>query len=516
MGLLKWFLKLILGFIIITVIFAVTLTVLLSKNVTPPEVDAVPLNMEELLKEEIDNLILDSNTDKTISFEINENLINYEIEKLILEEFEDYLSANDNYLVEVEDVLLVQGGWVEFKEDLVSINLGIHVKSPVMVFKTRILLSLKVLESSPEKLVFKIDKIKLGKMPLKWILNIAPGLVKRFLNFDVEQAINEVFNNIGTFDVKKQQLTIDVKSLVANNEEGGLLASVLQIAEEEELIIVGINKVDDDYVFLLSADLNKIKSNKTPLELTEAERLKTEAEFNAFIESKVLVGLINNKISLNDKEFLKVFDYFLIAANDKTGNKLIEEPLFEDYNLKVLVPYFELTNKAYLNVPILIGTNTDNFKVNITLETEFFKDGNDLTLKFTNAEIGEVLISDELLKEILLSLNDSGVTVTDTEIVIPDFFSHFEKYDINITNIIVSDNKINFIIESLDVSLMLNDIILNFTNPDVVTIAQDLLDAINNEDDIEELLDDLAVEFDNLTEQEQEELMDLINQFLNE
>lgn len=509
MRLFKWIFRIFLSLIILIVLVVGIPIAMLYKSVTPPATNN-NLILEDVIDNELEKLVDETNNDKKLALSLDEEVINNEIKKLLVEALKDNLSDDDKYVADLEGRIFIQGAWVELKEDIIDIHIGVHINAEILTFKTRLLISLKILESSPSKIVLKVNTIKAGNLPLKWVLKMAPKLLDKYFNTDIDGMIANAFQGFGSYDAEKQEVTVDIKSLLKESDE--MIKAILKLIEEEELIIFGVNKDIDTFLFEIGLDLNKIKSTKTILELLETEKIRNEDDFNSYIKNKALTGLISSKISFSDKDFLKVLDYLMLES-DPLAKYLLEEKLYLDYSIKLLIPYFEITDKAVLNIPILFGTETDNLNINISLDVQFQKNNDDLILSFTNTTIGDVELDDELLKSLLTGLNSENTNINGLDFVLPNFFKIFTEENIEVKDIVIEDNKINFILDSVDVKNFLNEVITTYVNNEITNIVNDLLDKINNNEDIKDDLEELSVKFSELSDSDKESLMEIADKY---
>lgn len=506
----KWIFRIIFTLITLLIVLIVVPIALLYKNVTPPPTNNNSLVFEEYIDEQIANLVDENNDDKILALSLDEETINTEIKNLLIRSLKDNLLTNDQYIAEMGERILIQGAWVKLNEDIIEIEVGAHFDAEIMVFKSRALIALKIIETTPSKLVLKIDKLKLGNLPLKWVLKVAPKILENFFGKDLDEMIEEIFSGFGTYNQEKQEITVDIKSLLKDTDE--MLEAILKLIEEEKLIFFGVNKKNDQHQIQVGIDLNKIKSHKNPLSLFSNEKIKTEKEFNNFMSNKALTGLIKNQISFNDKDFLKILNYLMVEDNS-LNDYLIEKKVYNNYTLKALTPYFEINNKAVLNIPIFFGTDTDNLKVNISLDTQFIKNNNDLVISLSNAEIGELIVEDDLLNSLISNLSSENTLVSDFDFKIKDFFTMFNDQGFEVKDISISKDMINFNLDGINVNGLLNEIIADFTNDEVKNIASDLLNKIENSEEIIEELEKLTVEFETLSDSEKDNLMLIVNKY---
>jgi len=512
MFLFKFLFKLFFGILIFFLIVVVIPIAIMWKSVTPPEVESTTFDLESMIIEEIEYLTDDSNTDKTIGIGLDENLINNEIKKAIVESMKDNLTDDEGYVATFgDDRVMLQGAWVELSEDTIDIQVGLHIDTSILIFKTRVLVRIKILEIGTERIELQINKINIGNLPLRWIVRYAPGVAKTLFSFDIDKMINDAIDGIGTYDRKKVSITVNIDELLADNiADDVLMQHLFNIITENELVGIEIVEEEDSTEIQAQIDLNKLKSNKTPIVLTESQRIKTEAEFNTFMQNKVFASAISGKVTLNNIELSRIIDYF--AVTDKNVNYLMKQAVYEDYEVVVLAPYFEIGEKATLNVPIQFGKDGNYFKTNISIDIEFAKVDNDLVLSFNNTNIGELALEDEMLSELLGEFD--GFEITDMKYTVTNFFKEFSDYGANIEEVVVTNNRLEIILEENQFSGILDDIVDNFSNQEMVDKATEILDKIDNNENIDNDIEELIEDFENLSETEQQELMDILEGYL--
>lgn len=513
MRLFKWIFRIILLLVVLVILAVVVPIALMYKSVTPPDVDLnAGLSLDALVVEQMDDLIDDSNTDKVIKIGLDAETINREVKRLITTQMADNLSNEDGYIITIEDTVKIQGAWVELEEDIISINIGIHASQFGINFKTRVLLSIEVVEITASNVHLKINKLNIGNLPLKWALKSAPNLIKRFANVDIDQLIKDAIAGFGTYNRDDVSININIKDLLLNKmEDNKLMESVFNIIIENELVLIKIADDNDDNELQVQLNLNALASNKVPFVLDDEDRIKTEAEFELFMQQKLFNSLVSGKMTLDEVEITQLIDYFVLDSN---VNHVLKQAVYKDYEVIVLAPYFEIDNKAVLNIPIQFGKNNNYFKTNISINIEFGKDGDDLLLNFSDAVIGTLELEDAVLESLMETIESEDAPIDGMVFRLKDFFKDFSNQGVEIENIIVSGNVIEFIVEDNHFLDVIEEIASSFSNPQMTDLANDILDAYNNDEDISSLVENLIEDFDNLSESEQEELLDLIKNIL--
>lgn len=509
----KWILGIILGLVIM---IAIPIA-LLYKSATPPTLSGNELEFETYIKEELDHLIDSTNDDKTLNLALDEDLINGMIHKELVKQFSE--TDDSNYLYKDENVMF-QGAWVELKEDTINIIIGAHADARLFTFKTRVLISFKIIENeeNPAELTLKLDKFRVGNLSFRWVLRFAPKLAENFLGQDIESFIEEAIGDFGTYDSNKMELTVDFYKLTDQLEENKDLAVLLlDLIYNNELLDLGVIKEEDAYKLGLSLNLNKLEDKTPNFVLAEADRIETEEEFNNFLYNKALSGIIssNDAIKFNSFEMNKIIDYIFSQSAEITNDYLMKSEIYEDYEIVVGKPYVDINNSVVINVPVEMGKDGNYFKTKFKLGITLDNNNNDdLIIEFNSANIGDVTIDEDAISQILAVAGQDNIT--NNKMVVEDFFLAFKDANIEITNIEVSNNMLLFNYEGFNVNDILNNIQTVINNPDLNDKVDEIIDKIGNEEEITiEDLEDLMEILEDLTDQEKENIQNIINNFLN-
>lgn len=511
----KWIFRLTLSLIILAIMLVAIPLFLMYKDVKPPKYQPQEeLNVETLINEELEKLFDPNNIDKTINFSLEEDFINAEIYEMLVSVLEDNLSRKPYVLAEFEDMVFFQGAWVTFSDDTLSINSGIHFKYEGITFKTRVLINLKIVGFEDGELVFKISKLNIGNLPLKWMVRIAPEIYRLVTGDNINELINSYIGDVLLFDRRTQSFKINISSLITTFiEDSELMNSVFQILSTDNFLDINIVKTDNEYHFNASLNFQKLLSDKEATKLDEDDKLTSEQDLEDFTYDKLLEGIILEKIRLDSKEITILIDYMMLGSLGDADH-LIHQELYLDYEIKVLRPYFEVTDKAVLNFPVLIGKEDNYLKSNISLEIRFVKVNNDLKLYFSNIHLGEILINDEMLALLLGTIDLEEMKFDGNSFLITDFFLLFKTKDIQISHINVVDNKVNINFHKLKTKDILDEIVNEFPNVIVKDVTERIIDKILSNEDIEEELDELLDIYDSLSKEEQDALFHIINKYL--
>src|SRR5690625_2994702 len=485
----KWVLSIVLFFVILIAIPLITF----YKPVKRPETLNTNLVLEEYIKEEIDHFIDKENEEKKLGLLLDEDLINSEINKRLIEQFGS--SSNPDYLFEDENVMF-QGVWVNINEKSFDIIAGVHANARILTYKTSVLISFKIIDEQDGNLILKLNKFKVGHASLKWAIKYAPSLIKRFLGQDVDSFIDDSLGNIGTYDSNKMELKINLYNLASNMEENkDIFILLLDLIYENELLEIGVIEHLEKYKFRAAFNLKQLEDKSAVYKLAQNQKFEDDDDFMHFLENKAISGILSGKgtIKFNQLDMNKIIDYIFKSGENLTNDYLMKNNAYEDYEITILNPYVEINNnKLDLIVPVTFGKDDNLFKtkakISVTLETS----GNDLLINLSNLSLGSIDINNDKINEILKLTEVDGLE--DTSIKIDNFLEPFEETGVKITDINISDSKVNFVFDTLNVSDILDDINNEINNPNLNNKANELLDKINNdqeitEEDIEDLLE---------------------------
>ena len=250
--------------------------------------------------------------------------------------------------------------------------------------------------------------------------------------------------------------------------------------------------------------------------MPEAERIKTEQEFNDFLYNKALSGIItsNNTIRFNTLEINKVIDYIFQQSVEGTTNYLMKTELYEDYEVIVGNPYLEIDNNLIVSVPVEIGKDSNYFETKFKLQVDLSVVDDDLEILFKTVNVGEVTIDEENISSILEVAGQENIV--DGKMIVEDFFLSFKDANITINNITVVNDTIFFHYEGFNVDEILDEIQSVINNPVLNDKVDELIDKITNEEEItNEDIEDLMEIFENLTDEEIADIQAIINNYLN-
>jgi hypothetical protein len=522
----------------------ITLAVLYKSVEIPVEdftSDGNTVVLTDMITEEMDAFLANNDSDSVITLGVAQKEAN-----LLLKE--TFLSMNSNYLDEdatddeknyvlKEDMYGYQGTWVDFNEDMVEIESGIHIFVSNFTYKTRLLIAFK-LEADTEEIVLTLDKLTIGNLPLAWAFGAADWAVTQITGNDLEATINDQLNGIATFDPTTREIRVDVQTLVDSQlsddpQQAALVNSLMAFVDENELFDIGFT----DGSFDASLALGKTKDDTPPFELNATDRLITEADLTAMLESKA-TSLILSTLSTTTNPYIefgeltlnKVLDYMLRDQQVAPG-VLQEVVLFEDYLMRAYVPYVTMTDTVFVvNIPLKISSiaePTNTFQTIIKIDATPSMSGSDLVITLNQLTAGEVSVTNEHLANILTLLGDTDLIV-DGNIVIQDFDQQMNQAGMSIDTVEVVNSKLKMYVELSD-QIPLGDIqdaiegVLDgiSDNPDIPAELDQAVDDVLNSltdpsGDPEQAVEDFMETFEGLDEEEQQVVYDaLLDEFEN-
>lgn len=515
--------------IITLIILSITIPVLLMyKNVTPSKyIEQEDVNIKSIIDEELEKLFLSNNGKKEVAVTFDEDFINAQIYETVVKTLESNLTSNPNYVANFEDKVFLQGVWVTFSKNVISLNIGAHIKISGITYKTRLLVSIKLVRTSTTEIVFKISKLSLGNMPFKWVVRVGPEIFRLVTNQTINDILKENLGEIVTFNDKRQEFVINVKSFIEQNiQDSVMMTGLLDALSFENFFNINVLKEDDKYIVKISLNVNPILIDKDHFKLSDEDKIKSDSELEEMMQSKLLTSVLRQSIQFNSIEITALLDYLLLNSLGDS-DYIVQSVLYLDYEIKVLKPYFEVNKSAKLNFPILIGKEENYLKSNISLDIKFIKQNNDLKLNFSNVTLGSITIDNETLKLLLTYLNIEELELDGSSFIIKDFFlllnpvedenDNINELPIKITHINITDGNVSINFEKGKPLEILDDILTEFPDVELGDIASKLYDKLKNDEDInEEDLDELLDVFDKLTDEDKDKLGDILKDYLDQ
>lgn len=295
-------LRRLLTLIIVLVLIVLTPVFLLYKNGVKPTIDSAGhLDYQQSLRGELDYLVEDANTDKKISLFVSEDALNYTVNNAIEQALGAY-SESDDYVSVIEDIVYLQGAWFKITDKSIKLNVGAHVKYKMFTFKTLLLLDVELVEFNLDTIKLKINKLNVGKLPFKFLLKIKT----------VSNILNNTFNDIGSFNSEDMTVEFHIDTLLGDAiGDDPTLGMLKTIVSDNDIMAVETKVVNEVGGFSIGLNLNPIHYTDGYLVLNSAEKITTEAEFNTFLQQKILAEALSGEISFDERELSALVEYSL-------------------------------------------------------------------------------------------------------------------------------------------------------------------------------------------------------------
>lgn len=518
----------------------ITLAILYKSVEIPVEdftSDGDTVVLADMITEEMDAFLENNDSESVITLGVAQKEANLLLKETFLSMNPNYLddSATDdekNYVLK-EDMYGYQGTWVNFDEDIVEIESGIHIFVANFTYKTRLLITFK-LEADTEEIVLTLDKLTIGNLPLAWAFGAADWAVTQITGNDLEETINDQLNGVATFNPTTREIRVEVQTLVDSQfqddpQQAALINSLMAFVDENELFEIGFT----DGSFDASLALGKTKDATPPFELDAADRIMTEADLTAMLESKA-TSLILSTLSTTTNPYIefgeltlnKVLDYMLKDQQVSPG-VLQEVVMFENYVMKAYVPYVSMTDTEFVvNIPLNISSiaePTHQFQTIIKMDATPTISGSDLVITLNELTAGEVSVTNEHLPNIVTLLGDTNLIV-DGNIVIQNFDQQMNQAGMSIESVEVTNSKLRMYVVLSD-SIPLGDIqdaiegVLGgiSDNPEVPAEVNDAIDDVLNsitdpQGDPEQAVEDFMETFEGLSEEDQQAVYDALQE----
>jgi hypothetical protein len=187
--------------------------------------------------------------------------------------------------------------------------------------------------------------------------------------------------------------------------------------------------------------------------------------------------------------------------------------------MKALVPYVTMTEEFIINIPLIIediAIPANFFQTIIKINATPSIDGSDLKITLNSLNAGEVTLSEEHIGNILTLLGDNELIV-DGAFVIQDFDAQMSQAGMSIQSVSVINQNLRLYvaIDSIDLGAIqdaVNDVLDviadNDYSPELNEAIDDVLAVLTDpEADPEAAVEALITELGNLTDEEQEELL---------
>lgn len=509
--------KILLSIIGILILIPLIVIGLLWRSVSPPDnYHEQTISVENTITESIDTFMEEDGERKPLTLGLNAQIINNEIRSQLIEQSNSY---NEEYVIQ-EGMVFIQGAWVSMKEDTVDITLGIHVDTPIILFKSRVLLRFEIVDTDGV-IELKLKKITIGNLPLAWMSGFANQIFKRVMNQDLESMVQEQIGDYGEFNLKKRTLTIDLRNAAANLEDNKDLAvALVDLIYSEELFELGIKESGAEYRLGIQLGLNELEDKTPRKEVLEPDRINSDPELEIFLKSKLDIDetkLIETMLATNPQFRLTnydiniVLDYMIRTSLPEAVDSLIQQiTLYEGYDVKIYLPYLHIDNSlGEVNLPMELVTDSgDAFMTTIKLKTSINITDDDLILGINSVTIGNLSLNNELIEEFMELMPGSDEMMVGTTFVIEDFTANFDQPGLEFTNLTFegSDIVLTYNVPVMDDALeeVLND-------PNISNDTKDLINDVILDPSNEHSINDLINHIETLDEAERDALFDAIS-----
>ena len=503
----KFLFKLIFIPLLTIIIIPAIFLAFMYKSVTIPEDDfnpsGSPVNISGMINEQFDAFLENPSHDS----EFNVSLAQSDINNILLSQFREmnaqYLddsatSDKRNYVMK-EPSFGYQGSWIEFKDDTINIESGIHVFISSFTFKTRLLVSFKA-NIGTEEVVLKLNKLNVGNLPLAWLFGPVDWAVRQATNESIEDIINDQLKGLATFNPKTREIRMSIDDLVqqAFNDDDDtkvLVNSLLTFVRENSLVDIGFNEGE----FSAGLGLGKIwESNFNPYVVPANLRINSEPELQAVLANRAST-LILSTLSSSDNLFIdidqvtlnRMFDYFLRDQRLPSG-AIQEQEIMTGYMMKILMPYVTMVNSEFtVNIPLIIEKvgfeATHSFESIIRINANTSVVDGDLYINLLSIKAGNgdepLTLEGAFLSDVLALLGENDF-IQDGAFVVKDFYSQLDSDTLSINDIAVVGSNLRMYIDIVDLGLPIQEI------KDAIIGILDVLDNPEYED-IQAAIDDV-------------------------
>ncbi len=496
--------------------------------------------LTDMVQDELDAFLLSTDSNAAINIGFTQAQAN----QLLLTTFQ---GMNPNYLneeaPEVEQIYVMAGEqsgaeygylgtYVRFKEDIIEIESGIHLKYMNFTYKTTLLMVFK-LTLNTDEVVLRLEKLNLGNLPLAWTFNTASMLAEQVLNQDLGSFINQMVDGFATFDPKEREMRVDIQALISqqfseDQQTARVVSALLGFIKENELIDIGFK----DGEFAGSLVLGKLRDNAPVFTLMPYDRIINEQQLQSIFASKA-TSLVFSTLSTTSDPFIeldaltlnRIFEY-LLRSNLNQNGALMESVIADNYRLQALSPYITMEGSFVINLPIqLTDINDPNKRFATIIKLDAIPDinGNDLVIQVNSLQAGEVTLTEEFISDILLMIGDNDM-ISGGQFIIRNFSDQMSGAGMTLTQVQLVNNRLRLFIQ-LDESVVqmaeiastvqsiLDELATNESvPPQVQESVNDLINNINDPEALNESIEDLLSNIEALSD---EELADLYTTILD-
>ncbi len=530
----KFLLKVIFIPLLIMITPPILFLALTYKDVSIPvdEFSGTQVTLTQMVTDEMDTFLADNDADSVISFGVTQQQANGLLKEVFLginpKFLDDTATEEERNFVIREQFMGYQGSWVRFEDDRITIESGIHVEQFGYTYKTALILVFK-LDVNTDEIILTLEEAKLGHLPLAWLFGVINWGAEKIGGIDINTMVNEQLEGIGTFDLSKREVRINIQDMInsqlENDPQGAaLINSLLDFVKENELVDIGFENEEFNAEFAIG----KLKDDTTPFMLLEADKVFDAADLESILSaqaSSLIFSTLTTTgdpfIDLNEFTLNRMFEYFM--RDQVVLDGIIHQTvIFENYQLTAYVPYIEMDNDFIVNIPLKIDdmNNPGNeFRTIIKIDATPEIDGNDLRIVLNELTAGTVTLGQEHITNILTLLGDSSFIV-DGAFVIENFDAQMGSIGLSLSGVEVVADSLRLLVSLNDAHLLseiqtaVNDALEAVANnpdftPEINDAINDVLGSINDPNaDPQAAVEDLINVFDTLNDEQQQVVFD--------
>jgi len=503
------------------------------------------VDLSTMVSEEIDTFLESHDSTSAISLRVGQEQANGLLLSALREQNPSFMldgaTGDDQEYVIKEQNYGYQGSWIRFKEDTIEIESGIHAFLGEFTYRTSVLLVFK-LEADLDQIVLTLDKVNLGNLPLAWTFNISGWVLEQITGEGLDDMVGNLLGDALTLDLDKRTLTVDVEQAITGTFEDdpetlALVNTLLTFVEDNELLDIG---VEDDGIGV-GLNLGRMSDTSEIVTIDAIDRITGEDGLQSILEAKVSALLFSTLNATQTQPFIdldaftlnRIIDYMLLESSVVPG--ILQEVVIEDnYLMRAYVPYVTMDGETFLlNLPVTLAKNDDPskvFKTIIKLDAVPSLEDNDLVITLQAMTAGDVSVEGDDINAILTLLGDNDL-VQEGRIVISDFDQQISQAGISLEGVTVTNSRLRLSVGLSDMDVqeiqtfateVITDVLTDLTTNDDEEInaigesVQDILDAVQAEEDPTELIETLVTDFQTLTDEQQAEVYTLLETALND
>jgi hypothetical protein len=493
----KLLFKFIIAPIITILIFPLALLAVMYKSPDNLLTEAVASNEFELdvtsLLEDEMTLFLEDETKMSLDLALDEPIINGFIKGYLQAIEPTYLESSD-YVLQ-EDWFSYLGSWIDLEEELIIIESPLEIYIPlwddrIFTYKTSVVIELE-LSLELDEIVLRLHEVKLGHLPLIWMLDATIWLLEQFGSVELEATINEALGGIGTFSQDNRSMTISLNDLLTNQleleeETSDTITSLLDFLESQQLFEFGVK---DDALYA-SFNMGQLRSNKevsTGFDVITSEA-ELKSRITALLDPVQLLGSLmsstfiegeSSPYILLEADDLNPVLHYLLDDISMSEDHWIELNL-DQYQVVLSKPLITFGETVNVDIPLQfyeISTPESMFETVIEMSLTLALVEEDLVMKMTSFNIGALNIEVDLIEKTLDLMNLTNFNFEEGQIIVADITLITESYGIDVT-------AIESTLEGLKISISMKALPVIT----VVSIVGETLDAILTDDTVNSVI----------------------------